>query len=524
MNSFAQLDWIASSKHLVTATVHIAPQRLDFVNLNYFNPEPTSPDASTHNYTATVADRLTIWGGLLENTFSVTRFDARVWGQGSADLNITPGGNSGNYFAQQDRFATRAGLTPTFSFGAMSLAGTHNIKVGAYAAQSVENGQVTEHPINILDSANQLIERISFTGGQPFHRSDTESAFFGQDHWILSPHVAVDLGVRTESQQLSQSFRVAPRAGVVWNVFPSAGTVIRAGFGLFYDRVPLNVYSFNQYPDQVVTMYGPGGEISAGPFLYENGLGTVSLREPFVIKRQTAGNFSPQSAIGSVQLEQPLTSHVKLRVGYIHNDSSGLVILNSVGPDPATNTGSYLLSGTGQSRYRQFEATARWRLSDKRQLYFSYVRSLARGDLNDFASFLGSFPVPIIRSNQFGNVPTELPNRFLAWGALQLPAGFRVAPLFEYRSGFPYAVTDASQNYVGVPNSNRFPHFLSFDARFSKDIKVNPKYTVRLSVSGYNLTDHYNPEAFHSNVADPAYGMFFGQRGRRFTADFDVIF
>src|ERR1039457_2025020 len=48
-NSFAQFDWIASSKHLVTATIHVAPQRLAFVNMNFFNPQPTTPDASTHN-------------------------------------------------------------------------------------------------------------------------------------------------------------------------------------------------------------------------------------------------------------------------------------------------------------------------------------------------------------------------------------------------------------------------------------------------------------------------------------------
>ena len=53
---------------------------------------------------------------------------------------------------------------------------------------------------------------------------------------------------------------------------------------------------------------------------------------------------------------------------------------------------------------------------------------------------------------------------------------------------------------------------------------MNPKYAVRLSVSSYNLTDHFNPEAVHWNVNDPAYGLFFGQRGRRFTADFDVLF
>jgi hypothetical protein len=144
--------------------------------------------------------------------------------------------------------------------------------------------------------------------------------------------------------------------------------------------------------------------------------------------------------------------------------------------------------------------------------------------LNDFASYVGSFPVPVIRPNQFSNLPADLPNRFLAWGLIELPHGFRVAPLLEFRSGFPYAVTDAAQNFVGVPNANRFPTFLSLDSRISKDFKVNSKYSLRFSVSSFNLTNHFNPEAIHGNVADPAYGLFFGQRGRHFTADFDVIF
>jgi len=94
----------------------------------------------------------------------------------------------------------------------------------------------------------------------------------------------------------------------------------------------------------------------------------------------------------------------------------------------------------------------------------------------------------------------------------------------EYRSGFPYVQTDAAQDYVGVPNSLRFPRFLSVDSRVSKDIQVSSEYAVRLSVSAFNLTNHFNPEAVHSNVADPASGYFFGHRGRRFTLDFDVLF
>ena len=69
--------------------------------------------------------------------------------------------------------------------------------------------------------------------------------------------------------------------------------------------------------------------------------------------------------------------------------------------------------------------------------------------------------------------------------------------MVELRSGFPYTATDVVQNYV---------------------IRMNPKYTVRLSVSAYNLGNHFNPEA------DPAYGLFFAQRGRRFTADLDFLF
>jgi hypothetical protein len=44
-NSFGQLDWVTSDKNLMTATIHLAPQKLGFVNLDYYNPQPTTPDA-----------------------------------------------------------------------------------------------------------------------------------------------------------------------------------------------------------------------------------------------------------------------------------------------------------------------------------------------------------------------------------------------------------------------------------------------------------------------------------------------
>ncbi len=524
-NSFAQLDWIASQKQMVTATVHVAPQRLGYVNMNYYNPQPTAPDAATHNYTATVADHLTVGsGGLFENTFSITRFDARVWGQGTQDLNLTPFGNTGNYFAEQDRNAAREGWSSAYSFAPLNRLGTHNFKAGSYVAHSSDDGQVTERPFNVLDATGLLLERTSFTGGQPFRMHDTEYSFFGQDHWMVTPRLAIDMGLRAESQEVSEALRVAPRVGIAWSPLRDTGTVLRAGFGLFYDHVPLNVYSFSQYPSQVMTTFNPDGSVLAGPILYLNGLGEVTRRAPFVFQETGPGNFSPRSSTWNIQLEQPVTRSLKLRASYMSSLSNGLIILDTMPPAPGSSTGSNLLSGSGQARYRQLELTTRLRLKEGRELFFSYVHSRARGDLNDFANFLGSFPVPIIRPNQFGDLPTDLPNRFLAWGMVQLPWRFRIAPVIEYRNGFPYVATDAAQNYAGVPNSTRFPVFLSVDARVSKDFQVSRKYAVRLSVSGFNLANHFNPEAVHLNTADPAYGLFFGQRGRHLTMDFDVLF
>ena len=526
INSFAQLDWIVSDRHLVTGTVHVAPQRLAYVNIDYFNPESTAPDASTHNYTGTLADRLTIFGGLLETIFSVTRFDASVWGQGPAALVLTPTGNLGNYFAQQNRQATRIAGGSDFSPKPIHHLGTHNLKFGADFTASNEDGAVTKQPIDILNPASQLIENITFTPGSPFEISDTSYALFAHDHWVLTSRLALDLGVRAESQELTESFRIAPRLGVSWTPIPGAATIVHAGFGWFYDRVPLDIYGFASYPREILTYYDPNtGDISAGPYLFKNTLGEVFRHHELIFQGPAPGNFSPQSDIWSLQIEQPIARNLKLRIGYTQNDANGLVTITTEGPDLTTDTGGYLLSGTGSARYRQAEVTARYQLKgESSQLCFSYLYSRARGDLNDFNNYLSSFPAPIIRGNQVATLPASLPDRFLAWGIVRLPASFRIAPLAEYRSGFPYSTLNVFQDYAGIPNSNRFPHFFSLDSRVSKDIRVNPKYSVRLSLSAFNLTNHFNPEAVHANSADPAFGYFFGHRGRRFTVDFDFLF
>jgi hypothetical protein len=185
-----------------------------------------------------------------------------------------------------------------------------------------------------------------------------------------------------------------------------------------------------------------------------------------------------------------------------------------------------VLRSAGHATYRALELTSRVVLPKKNAFYFSYVRSRARGDLNDFNSYFGDFGEPVVRQNQYSNLPYDVPNRFIAWGTLALPHRVTIAPIIEARSGFPFSVRDAEQNFVGVRNSNqtRFPSFFALDVELAKEFQVTKKYGVRLSLRGFNLTDHFNPRDVRANIADPHFGEFFASYRRYFTGGFDILF
>ena len=521
VNSFTQLDYILSPVNTLTGTLHVAPRQMEFVNLNFFDPQPVTPTFSAHDYTGTIIDRWTIGKNLLESTLAVKRFSGRVWGQGDQDMVLTPTGNSGNYFSQQDRRASRAEWIEMYSLSPINFYGAHNLKFGSSVALTGNEGRFLARPVLIKDTEGRLVKRIDWVGGDRFDRTDLETAFFGQDHWVIAPRLAMDVGTRFERQGITETIRVAPRIGLAWTPFAHQQTTVRGGFGLFYDRVPLSVFAFNNYPEQVITTFGPDGAIIDGPRHFVNITDRSVPRFPLLFSKSVVGNFAPYSETWNVEVEHPITERLRVRANYLQSNSFGVITFT---PKIVEGKDALVLGGGGKSGYHQLELTARVSMKDDQQLFFSYVRSRSRGDLNEFNNYLGNFPFPVVRPNTFTNLPGDLPNRFLAWGLVRLPWKMQIAPLVEWRNGFPYASTDVTQDHVGIPNQTRFPNFFSLDSRVSKDFKVNDKYSMRFSVSGFNVTNHFNPLQVHSNIADPVYGNFFGNHKRRFRLDFDVIF
>ena len=522
-NSFTQFDAILSADQTLTGSFHFAPHSQQYVGLDYFNPQPVTPNADFTETTGTLTDRLAIGGGLLQSTLSNRVVSSGIAAQGAAEMVLTPTGNMGNYFSQESRRANRFEWIEEWTPRTFHFAGQHTLKFGSVLGHGENVGQFNARPVLIDDAGGHLLRQIDFSGAGAFDLADTEPAAFAEDHWVLNSHLAIDAGLRLEAQSITSTTRTAPRTGFEWT--PDVGkTVVRGGIGVFYDSVPLDVYAFNSYPEQTITTYNLSGIPVGPPVQYINLTAQAAHSTfPFIDSAQKSGNFAPYSVAWNVAFERLVNRSLLLRVKYLQSHEQNMITLQ---PEVIQFQNAFVLGASGSAHTRQAEFTARIGGASNRQFFFSYVRQYAYGDISDANSYLGNYPFPVVRDGLTASLPSEIPNRFLLWGSYAFPRKIAVTPHVEFRNGFPYQPTDVYQQYIAAtygPQS-RFPRYFSLDLRVSKDIQVDPKHAVRLSGTVRNLTNHFNPLEVHSNIADPQYGNFFGNNDRRAVIDFDVLF
>ena len=522
VNSFSQLDLVVSPKHAVSASYHFAPQALEYAGLNFFNPQPVTPNARFRESTFTLIDRAEIAGGVLQSTFANTQVRSGIHPQGLQDMVLTPEGDSGNYFREEHRSADRFQWLENWKPRALHWKGEHNLQVGMMIAHSESEGEFQARSVQIQDGQGHLIRQIEFTHNGTYDVTDTEPAYYVQDHWLMTPHFAVDAGFRLEAPTITSTIRTAPRLGFVWNPERLPNTVIRGGTGIFYDSVPLDVYAFRRYPDQVVTTYDVAGNVTDGPRTYYNVMEQSYHHFGLVHHAPTTGNFAPFNISGNVEVEHTFARGIVTKVRYLQSVAEDVITLRQ--RDIGT-AGVVALGSSGSARTRQLEFTTKIGRKEARQFFFSYVRQHARGDINDANSYLGNFPFPVVHSTVNASLPSEIPNRFLLWGSYSLPRKMMVTPKVEMRNGFSYQYSDLYQNLLPTAGpQSRFPKYFSLDFRLSKDIVVRKNHAIRLSGSVVNLTNHFNALEVHHNLADPSFGSFFGTYARRVTVDFDFLY
>src|SRR4029453_8569878 len=91
------------------------------------------------------------------------------------------------------------------------------------------------------------------------------------------------------------------------------------------------------------------------------------------------------------------------------------------------------------------------------------------------------------RANEHNLTPTDVPHRLLVRGTIGLMGAWDLAPVFEFRSGFPWSAVDEFHDFVGPRNrTGRMPTVQTLDLSLSKPWHFK-KYRFRAGVRLFNI-------------------------------------
>lgn len=137
--------------------------------------------------------------------------------------------------------------TPTVTARAGCLAGIDNpTSLDVYRQTQL----LISQGVPMLDILQQGCGPTSYTlnAGTPRFATDQfDTGLFAQDDWRVAPNFTLSGGLRYEFQtNVADKVDVAPRIAISWAPGGRAGkvskTVLRAGWGVFYDRFPVSEY------------------------------------------------------------------------------------------------------------------------------------------------------------------------------------------------------------------------------------------------------------------------------------------
>ena len=506
-DSLSQIDWDINERNHLTTTFSLFPQKLQFVGLNTFNPQDVTPNFKQRGFLWAVNDRLIInQRSVLESSFSIKQFDADVFpSTAGAPMNLAPDVNSGSFFNQQDRRSKRYQALEVYSFSPPNFAGEHFMKVGGGINYITFDGSNTSNIVRILRADGTGSQELSFVGSGNLSRNKTEFLAYFQDKWSLNRRLTVEYGVRFDRNDIASENNFAPRLGFAFLPIPDGRTIVRGGIGMFYDNIDLNVATFSQLQERVLTHFGADGQQIIG----------LPQRQHFVL---TDTRFrTPRSVNWNIEVDREWLKNLFVRVGYQQRQGRHEFVLN---PSEANDELILGLDNSGSSRYRELQVTGRYKFRESDEFVASYVRSSTRGDLNDFNSYLGNFQNPVIQPNERTRLSWDAPNRFLFWGTFKLRYGVTLSPVVDLRNGFPYSLINEDRNFVGPRNrAGRYPTFASIDLQILKCFTLPgrwKKYRADLGVKVFNLTNRFNPRDFQNNLASDNFGSFSNGVGRKF--------
>jgi Carboxypeptidase regulatory-like domain len=513
-----RLDYQVSPNNTLTARYQYFHDTQDNAGVGQFALPSTGFDTTSTEHTVQISDTQILGTKAVNETrFQYRRENSQQTPLSTAptisvDGEFTGGGSSAG--AQNDH----TDHYELQNYTSLSL-GKHFLKFGGRlrAAHDVSlsgagfNGTFRFHDLASFMAAEQLLAsgQTQAPGAIQFSISATPSGvvptvdatvvdagLYVQDDLRLRPNITLSYGLRFETQSaIHDHGDFAPRIGFAWGIGGggknTAKTVLRAGYGLFYDRfgedLVLNANRMNGVTQQQFLVSAP----DFYPLLPDLSSLTPQTQTIYRISPNLHAPYIMQSA---VSLERQVTKIANVTVSYLNaRGVHQFVSLNVNAPIPGTpgstglppfpNQGPiYQYSSDGVFRQNQLITNFNIRAGAKLSLFGFYSLNYAKSDTSGASSFptdqydLGA---------DYGRASFDTRHRLFLGGTIGLPYAFRLSPFLILTSGSPYNVT------VGQ------------DLNHDSLVNDRPAFANNPDCPSLTAVCHYNPTPAASEVPVP---------------------
>ncbi|MBK5293647.1 MAG: TonB-dependent receptor [Acidobacteriia bacterium] len=347
--------------------------------------------------------------------------------------------------------------------------------------------------------------------GQPDTRLPTAPAgFWVREKWQPHPNVTIEAGLRLDFQRLpaplpSSGLNAAPRLGLAWRPTPKGPYVIRAGYGLFYDRYPLAFLNDALQKDgtHAVEQYLTG---AAAVRAFQLGLGG-GLGQPlpgFPLSAYTPALPFPTTHGQklSAGMERAFGKDTTLSAEYSWVRGLHLPRIRNAA---LTLPAHYAIEQTASSLYHGVSVALNRRMSRELTFLLAYHAGRTRDDASDYDEH------PLDPANlklDWALSRQHQAHRFSASALFEFPflEHLTVGPIFTYGCGRPLnglLTTDAFRTgaypvSARPPDTGRnawfSPATTVLNLRLLKTFPVKEgRAVMQVGIEAFNLTNHSNP-------------------------------